>query len=741
MTNDHEEDQPNNGALQDADYSLNEFGETVNYVASPQTESTADVAADSDRVAIPKAIGRYEIRSILGQGCFGAVYLGYDSQLDRQVAIKIPLINMAGTSAKDVEAEFLQEARQLAKLTHPNIVTVFDMGVEENVCYIVSDYLDGPDLNHWLKGHTPNWQETTRVVASVCDGLATAHASGTIHRDVKPANIIMTQRVDGVVPVLVDFGLALSEASMAAAGERGRISGTPNYMSPEQAKGEGHRIDGRTDIYGIGVLLYRMVSGKLPFKAPSVRDLLRAVINDEPQPPRQFVHGIPRELERICLKAMSKQISDRYTTIGDLAAELRTLLRQHEAELEAAKTAVVVKERAVARDAAKILIADDDELSRFKLQTDLEKWGHEVTAAEDGEQAWQLFQKGEFSIVITDWMMPNVDGLELVRRIRDAELTNYVYVIMLTAKKEKHDIVTGMGAGSDDFLAKPFHRDELQIRLHAGMRITNLNRELNDTNRRMARSQEAAAQIQRSFLPTAKPDVPGLQVAWDHRSTNELGGDMFNFVRLDDKQFGFYVLDVTGEGVPAALLATSLSRILLNSADPQSILVERGNDELAGFRILEPAEVAKRLNQRFVESLEGKQYFTLTYGVLNVESRAFRFTSAGHPPLLHQSANSSPAMLDISGFPIGMAPATEEFGQKSIVLEAGDRLLAYSDGLTDTMNDEGEVYGAARLLDCVTSNRQLSLDEMVTTVMSNLGQWRGEAELNDHVSMLAVEVK
>ena len=721
-----------------ADPSVNEFGETIDYSARFESKSETEHADTETRM--PTSIGRYQIRSVLGGGAFGRVYLGHDQQLDRQVALKVPQLQVSKQSQQSVEQSFLMEARQLAQLTHPNIVTVFDVGVEEGVCYIVSDYLDGPDLNAWLQGRTPSWQETVRVVASVADALAAAHARGTIHRDVKPANVIMSQRAEGLVPVLVDFGLALSESSAAMPGaQRGQISGTPDYMSPEQASGEGHRIDGRTDIYALGVILYRMLSGQLPFKASSVPELLRIVIEDEPRPPRQFVHGIPRELERICLKAMAKQITDRYTTAGDLATELRSLLRNHEAEIEAAQAVVKAKERPAARNATKILIAEDHELSRFKLKNDLEKWGHEVVAAEDGEQAWKLYQQGGFSIVITDWDMPNMNGLELVQQIRSRESTEYIYVIMLTARTEKHDLVTGMGAGADDFLAKPVHRDELQVRLRAGIRITKLNRELNETNRQMKNSLDAAAQTRRSFLPTSKPEIPGFNFAWEHNACDELGGDMLSIVPLNEKTIGLYVLDVTGDGVPAALLATTLIKVMSPPTDPASLLVERYDDKTEP-RILEPVEVAKKLNQRFAATPENKQFFTLAYGVLNLETREFCYTSAGHPPVLHLRSNASPAMLDVSGFPIGMAPETEEFSQESVVLQSGDRLLMYSDGIPDTMNEDGEVFGAARLLESVNKHNQLSLDEMLRSLTGDLGEWRGEATVNDDVSILALEV-
>ena len=508
-------------------------------------------------------------------------------------------------------------------------------------------------------------------------------------------------------------------------------------MSPEQALGEGHRIDGRTDIYAAGVILYRLLSGKLPFSAKSVSELLQIVIKDEPQPPRQFVRSIPKELEQICLKAMAKQITDRYTTAADMAEDLRTLLQQEVTTLASRSAPTTAREVVTTRDVTKILIADDHELSRFKLENDLTKWGHEVTSAEDGLQALELFQNGEFSIVITDWMMPELDGLELVRRIRAMDLPDYVYIILLTAKSEKQDIVAGMGAGADDFLTKPFHRDELQVRLRAGTRITKLLRELNETNRRLQRSHEAATQLQQSFLPTKKPEVEGYGFAWDQRSSGDLGGDMLNVFQIDEKHLGIYILDVTGEGVPATLLATTLSRALAPAADPLTLLAERG--ENATHRLRSPREVACEVNRRFGRQ-EGKQFFTMLYGVLNTETREFCFTSAGHTPLLHQRQDGSTAMVDVPGFPIGMAPDSDDFSEQSLVLEPGDRLLVYSDGLTDTMRDDGEVYGAARLLEALSQCGSGEIDQTIATLMADLDKFRGDAPVSDDSSILGVSV-
>lgn len=289
---------------------------TTNSAAGPPSEP-----GGSEALPVPAAFGRYEVRRALGAGGFGAVYLGHDSQLDRAVAIKVLHTRLATSTEERDQA--LQEARKLAQLRHPGIVTVHDVGVHEGQVYVVSDYLDGPDLGRWLADHRVSWPEATRIVAAIADALAHAHARLIVHRDVKPANIIILA-ADGT-PVLVDFGLALDDAR-AGGREKGLISGTPWYMSPEQAAGTGHRIDGRIDIYSLGVVLYEMLTGRVPFRATSFNELLRQVREDEPQPLRQIVREIPPDLERACLRALAKKQHDRYATAADFAEDLRLVL-------------------------------------------------------------------------------------------------------------------------------------------------------------------------------------------------------------------------------------------------------------------------------------------------------------------------------------------------------------------------------------------------------------------------------
>lgn len=266
----------------------------------------------------PEFFGRYQVLGVLGKGGFGTVHIGLDTQLQRKVAIKVPHRNLAEGETEP----FLREARRLAQLKHPGIVTVFDVGVEGGRCYIISDLVDGTSLKDWLRDHRPTFPQAVDVVAAVADALSHAHAQGVIHRDVKPSNIMLT---DDLRPILLDFGLATSDEDFASWTES--VLGTPAYMSPErQSRKDVHRMDGRADIFSLGVILYQMLCGRRPFNAPDVYELMRQVREDEPQPPRQRNPRIPRELERICLKSMSKRIDDRYTTASDLAAELRAAL-------------------------------------------------------------------------------------------------------------------------------------------------------------------------------------------------------------------------------------------------------------------------------------------------------------------------------------------------------------------------------------------------------------------------------
>jgi len=270
--------------------------------------------------SLPRRIGRFEVHELLGQGAFGAVYRARDPALGRIVAIKTPRAGYFGSNEQ--QERFLREARSAARLNHPSIVQVHEIAVEDGVPFIVSEYIDGVTLADRLRGGRPTFRESAELVARIAEALDYAHRQRVFHRDIKPANVLIDH--DGR-PHVTDFGLARHDEGEITVTVEGQILGTPAYMSPEQAAGHASLVDGRSDVYSLGVMLYEMLTGELPFRG-APRMLLDQVMHDEPRPPRRLIDKIPRDLETICLKALSKSPARRYTSAAAMADDLRRFL-------------------------------------------------------------------------------------------------------------------------------------------------------------------------------------------------------------------------------------------------------------------------------------------------------------------------------------------------------------------------------------------------------------------------------
>lgn len=272
------------------------------------------------RAPVLASLDNYELVDLLGQGQFGHVWKAFDRKLSRWVAVKLP---RRSSLDDETRMRFVHEAQAAGQLTHPNIVRVYDVIDSDSQLCIISELVEGVSLRELMQDHQFTPRESATLCASVADALQHAHERKVIHRDLKPANILIDRDNQ---PHLTDFGIAKRDGSEITMTVEGAILGTPAYMSPEQAKGESRSVDGRSDIYSLGVILYELVCGVRPFQGNSKQMLVYQILKEPPRPPRKLNGKVPRDLQTICLSALEKDPAGRYQSAAEMAADLRRFL-------------------------------------------------------------------------------------------------------------------------------------------------------------------------------------------------------------------------------------------------------------------------------------------------------------------------------------------------------------------------------------------------------------------------------
>lgn len=290
-----------------------------------------------------KKVGRFLLYRELGRGAIGTVYFGHDPVIDRDVAIKIFHNLPTAQDKKQRDQIFMNEARAAGRLSHPNIITIFDASTEGNVSYIAMEFLQGQDLRQFLSENKPMpYLFVAQMMQKIAEGLDYAHNEGVIHRDIKPANIFISENMTAK---LVDFGIARAVKRETSENQEthatlfnNNILGTPNYMSPEQAQAK--PVDKLTDVYSLGAVMYEILTRQKPFQSRDMDTLLHMIINKPVKAPHEVNDEVPLALSRIVLRAMSKAPDKRYQSASEMAQELRryVLMEKRDQKMEAIKS-------------------------------------------------------------------------------------------------------------------------------------------------------------------------------------------------------------------------------------------------------------------------------------------------------------------------------------------------------------------------------------------------------------------
>ncbi len=395
------------------------------------------------------------------------------------------------------------------------------------------------------------------------------------------------------------------------------------------------------------------------------------------------------------------------------------------------------KTAAADTDAGRLLVVDDNEMNRDMLSRRLSRRGHDVVTAEDGHVALELIGKENFDVILLDIMMPGIDGIEVLKRLRETHDPADLPVIMATAKDASEDIVAALKLGANDYVTKPLDFQVVLARVHTQLALKRSRDALAAAHARMKHDLEAAARVQQALLPTEPPTTSGYRFAWQYRPCDELAGDSLNVFKIDDRHIGLYVLDVSGHGVPAALVSVTANHRLHQRGVGASMITDPSPDP-PGHVIVSPAEVAGRLNGLYQMAANSNRYFTMVYGVLDTQEHCLRFTCAGHPGPILIRPGAEPRVLDDSSFPIGIVKESE-YQERTIDLQPGDRVYLYSDGVNEEMNADREEFGRERM-GAALSERSLSLNESLDALVNKVIAWRGDDRFADDISIMGVEL-
>jgi sigma-B regulation protein RsbU (phosphoserine phosphatase) len=400
----------------------------------------------------------------------------------------------------------------------------------------------------------------------------------------------------------------------------------------------------------------------------------------------------------------------------------------------------------------RVLIVDDSRLQRRILSSSVKRWGFTVFEAASGEEALEMCKTIAPDLVLSDWMMPGMNGLEFCAAFREMTVDRYGYFILLTSKSEKNEVAMGLEAGADDFLTKPVDGLELRARIVAGERILRMQRELTEKNRLITDTLDElqrlydsldndlleAKKLQQSLIPERQKSFETADVALMLRSSGHVGGDLVGFFPAGDGHLGLYALDVSGHGISSALMTARLAGYLSASAPDQNVALARDAD--GSYRFLPPERVIEMLNDLVLDEMETEHYFTLLLADVDLITGHVRMAQAGHPHPVVQRADGRIEQGGPGGFPVGLMSGIE-FTQFETQLEPGDRLLLLSDGVTECPAQDGKMLEEHGLEEMLTDLADVHGPPFFEALMWRLVEFAEGQVFPDDVSGILFEYR
>ncbi|TCP61115.1 sigma-B regulation protein RsbU (phosphoserine phosphatase) [Rhodovulum bhavnagarense] len=397
-----------------------------------------------------------------------------------------------------------------------------------------------------------------------------------------------------------------------------------------------------------------------------------------------------------------------------------------------------------------VLLVDDSRLQRRILRASLERWGYRVLECGTGEEALDICRAQLVDVIISDWIMPGMSGLEFCRAFRALERESYGYFILLTSKSETGEMVNGLDNGADEFLTKPVNASELRARIASGERILRMERELRDKNRLVMRTLAElqsihdaidrdlieARKLQQSLIRERSRRFGRSQVSLLLQPAGRVGGDLVGYFPAGPRQLGLFAVDVSGHGISAAMVTARLAGLLSPASVEQNLALDR--DARGRVKVRPPDHVAADLNRLILDEIETEHYFTLLLAILDLDSGLVRFTQAGHPHPLLQRAGGGVVPIGAGGLPVGLV-AGAAYEVAECRLAPGDRLLIASDGLTECADPSGVQLGEAGLHEILRRNADLRGAALLDGLIAGLAGYTGGAGFADDISAVLLE--